>query len=46
VNLHRDGLDPESVRLTLGCIIKDKHDMRDLDEAAVTSLVLEAAVTE
>ena len=46
VDLHRDRLDPETVRLTLGCIVKDKHDLRDLDETVVESLVHEAAVTE
>ena len=46
VNLHRDGLDPETVRLTLGCIVKDKHDLHDLDEAVVESLVHQAAATE
>ncbi len=46
VDLNRDDLDPETVRLTLGCIVKDKHDLRDLDEASLESLVHEVAAVE
>ena len=30
ITLHRDGLDPEIVGETLGCLVKDQHDMREL----------------
>ena len=39
VGLHQDHLDPETVQQTLGCILKDQHDVRHLDTAAMDSLL-------
>ena len=35
ITLHRDGLDAEVVGETLGCLIKDRHDMRELAQDAL-----------
>ena len=43
VRLHREHLDAETVERTLGCILKDRHDMADLGEEALSSMVAEAA---
>jgi MoxR-like ATPase len=43
VRLHRDALDPETVEQTLGCLLKDRHDLADLGTGDVTALVEEAA---
>ncbi len=43
VRLHRDRLDPEIVRQTLGCLLKDRHDLADVGPDAIASLVEEAA---
>ena len=32
ITLHRDSLDAETASETLGCLVKDHHDMRQLDE--------------
>jgi MoxR-like ATPase len=45
VRLHRDRLDAETVEETLGCILKDRHDLQDLSGAELTALV-EAARLE
>lgn len=39
VNLHRDHLDAETVEQTLGCILKDEHDVRDIAGADLHSLI-------
>jgi MoxR-like ATPase len=46
LHLHRDRLDPETVEQTLGCLLKDRHDMADLSPADVSSLVAEAVGAE
>ena len=43
VRLHRDELDPDTVAETLGCILKDRHDLLDLTRDEVSSLVAAAA---
>jgi MoxR-like ATPase len=43
VRLHQDELDPEVVTLTLGCVLKDQNDLRELDKAEVGALVAAAA---
>ncbi|MCY4571226.1 MAG: MoxR family ATPase [Gemmatimonadetes bacterium] len=40
VTLHRDALDAETVAETLGCLVKDRHDMRELEGAEVEALVV------
>lgn len=39
ITLHRDSLDAEIVGETLGCLIKDRHDMREFEEREVAELV-------
>ncbi len=39
ITLHRDSLDAETASETLGCLVKDRHDMRQLDEGEVGALV-------
>ncbi len=39
LTLHRDALDAEIVGETLGCLIKDRHDMQDFEERDVAELV-------
>ena len=39
ITLHRDSLDAEIVSETLGCLVKDRHDMRQLGEGEVAALV-------
>ncbi len=39
VALHRDHLDAELVEQTLGCFLKDQHDVADLTTSAVSSLL-------
>ena len=46
VRLHRSHLDAESVAQTLGCFLKDRHDVEDLDRAGVATLVAEARGAE
>ena len=43
MTLHRDALDAETVAETLGCLVKDRHDMRELEGVEVTELVGGAA---
>ena len=42
VRLHRPHLDAEAVAETLGCFLKDRHDVEDLDRAGIDSLVADA----
>jgi MoxR-like ATPase len=42
ISLHVDHLDPEAVESTLGCILKDQHDFRDLSEMDRAALVAES----
>jgi len=43
ITLHRDRLDAETVSETLGCLVKDRHDMRQVDGGEVGALVEVAA---
>jgi MoxR-like ATPase len=45
VRLHRPALDPQVVADTIGCFLKDRHDVEDLDRAQIGSLVDEAQST-
>ena len=42
LHLHREHLDRETVEETLGCILKDRHDLRDLSGAALEPVLAEA----
>jgi len=42
VALHQDHLDPEAVADTLGCVLKDQHDVRALEGESLAALVAEA----
>jgi MoxR-like ATPase len=42
VRLHRSHLEAEAVAETLGCFLKDRHDVEDLDRAGIDALVAEA----
>jgi MoxR-like ATPase len=46
VRLHRSHLDAEAVAQTLGCFLKDRHDIEDMDRAGVAALVREARGAE
>ena len=39
IRLHRDSLDAETVSATIGCLLKDAHDLRATDEQAIVELV-------
>lgn len=39
VHLHRDHLDRETVEQTLGCVVKDVHDMRELGPEVIEELL-------
>jgi len=41
--LRLDRLDGETVRVTLGCLLKDEQDLRETDEQVVAELVARAA---
>ena len=43
VRLHREHLDVETVEHTLGCILKDRHDLSDVGGETLEALVGEAA---
>ena len=43
LRLHKDSLDAETVAATLGCLLKDSHDIRATGEAAIAELVEGAA---
>jgi len=42
VRLHQDHLDAAVARATLGCLLKDEHDLRSTDEQVVDDLVAHA----
>jgi len=44
--LHRETLDVETVRATLGCLLKDEHDVRVTGEEAITGLIAHAAAED
>jgi MoxR-like ATPase len=46
IRLHRDHLDPETVEETLGCVLKDRHDVSGMTGAELSSLVREAREIE
>ena len=46
ITLHRDRLDSETATETLGCLVKDLHDMRGLDGGEVGALVEKAVGSE
>jgi hypothetical protein len=46
VRLHLDHLDPAAVKATLGCIVKDRRDQRDLDDPELSRLVAEATAAQ
>jgi MoxR-like ATPase len=46
VRLHRDSLDADVVSDTLGCFLKDRHDLEELDRAAIDALVADAIAAE
>ena len=41
--LHQDHLDLETVEETLGCLLKDRHDLGELSDAELSTLVAKAA---
>ncbi|HEX6899040.1 MAG TPA: MoxR family ATPase [Thermoanaerobaculia bacterium] len=43
LRLHRDHLDLETVEQTLGCVLKDHHDMRELAGGGLEAVLSEAA---
>jgi MoxR-like ATPase len=43
LHLHRDQLDAEVVAQTLGCLLKDQHDLHDLGGPELDALLAEAA---
>ncbi len=43
VTLHRDALDAETVAETLGCLVKDRHDLREVEGDDIKELVRVAA---
>jgi MoxR-like ATPase len=46
LHLHRDRLDGETVAQTLGCLLKDQHDLRELQPSDVDVLLAAAAQAE
>ena len=45
LHLHREHLDLETVEQTLGCLVKDQHDLRELGKGEL-AVILEEAVAE
>ena len=43
LRLHKDGLDAETVRVTLGCLLKDERDLKQTGEGVVAELLARAA---
>jgi MoxR-like ATPase len=43
LRLHQDQLDTEAVSHTLGCLLKDEHDIKAMDESAVAELLAYAS---
>ncbi|HSE62868.1 MAG TPA: MoxR family ATPase [Thermoanaerobaculia bacterium] len=46
IRLHRDQLDAETVEETLGCLLKDRHDLSEMTSADLAALVREAREAE
>lgn len=46
MTLHADRLDPDTVRETLGCLLKDRHDITGIGAAELTALVDDARTAE
>jgi MoxR-like ATPase len=46
VRLHRQSLEADIVAETLGCFLKDRHDIEDLDRSAIDALVADAITAE
>jgi MoxR-like ATPase len=46
VRLHRDALDAETVLATLGCLLKDEHDIKATGEESVAELLAYATAPE
>lgn len=46
VRIHSDHLDLETVEQTLGCIVKDHHDLRELDRGELQAALAASAGTE
>jgi MoxR-like ATPase len=46
IRLHRDHLDAETVEETLGCLLKDRHDLREVTGADLVSLLGQARDAE
>jgi MoxR-like ATPase len=46
IRLHQEHLDAEAVQATLGCILKDRHDLNDLGSEALSALAAEARAAE
>jgi MoxR-like ATPase len=46
IRLHRDHLDAETVEETLGCLLKDRHDLREVTGADLVSLLGQARNAE
>ena len=46
VRLHRDALDAETVRATLGCLLKDDHDIKAMREEGVNELLALASARD
>jgi hypothetical protein len=46
VRLDRQGLDGDAVAETLGCFLKDRHDIEELDREAIDSMVADAIAAE
>jgi len=46
VRLHRSHLDAEAVAQTLGCFLKDRHDIEEMDRAGVDALLEESRSAE
>ena len=46
LRLHQDGLEVEAVRDTLGCLLKDRGDLREVASPALSELVERAAAAD
>jgi len=46
IHLHRDHLDAEVVAQTLGCLLKDEHDLRELPPPEIAALLVAASAAE
>ena len=43
--LHRDRLDPQVIEETLGCVLKDRHDIDELRDEALEEAFAAAMIT-